>query len=329
MKIGIDLGTANVLVYVKGRGVVIQEPSVVAVSDDNHIVAVGEEAREMIGRTPGNITAIRPMKDGVIADYVITEAMLRYFIKKAGRSMTRPDVMISVPSGVTSVEKRAVRDAALKAGAREAYLIEEPLAAAIGANVPISGPSGNMIIDIGGGTSEIAVIALGGIVVSASLRVGGNRFDEAIANYIRKKYNLMVGERTAEDVKIQIGAALPLERELQMDVRGRDLIAGLPRTIPLTSSEVIEALEQPLQQIVGSVRQVLEQTPPELSSDIIDKGMVMSGGGALLRNIDKLLTQVTGVPCHVAEDPLNCVALGTGRALEHFDFFKKSLVQRV
>jgi len=329
MKIGIDLGTANVLVYVKGRGVVIQEPSVVAVSDDNHIIAVGEEAREMIGRTPGNITAIRPMKDGVIADYVITEAMLRYFIRKAGRSMTKPDVMISVPSGVTSVEKRAVRDAALKAGAREAYLIEEPLAAAIGANVPISGPSGNMIIDIGGGTSEIAVIALGGIVVSASVRVGGNRFDDAIASYIRKKYNLMVGERTAEDVKIQIGAALPLERELQMEVRGRDLIAGLPRTIPLTSSEVTEALEQPLQQIVAAVRQVLEQTPPELSSDIIDKGMVMSGGGALLRNIDKLLTQVTGVPCHVAEDPLNCVALGTGRALEHFDFFKKSLVPRI
>jgi rod shape-determining protein MreB len=329
MKIGIDLGTANVLVYVKGRGVVIQEPSVVAVSDDNHIIAVGEEAREMIGRTPGNITAIRPMKDGVIADYVITEAMLRYFIRKAGRSLTKPDVMISVPSGVTSVEKRAVRDAALKAGAREAYLIEEPLAAAIGANVPISGPSGNMIIDIGGGTSEIAVISLGGIVVSASVRVGGNRFDDAIASYIRKKYNLMVGERTAEDVKIQIGAALPLERELQMEVRGRDLIAGLPRTIPLTSSEVTEALEQPLQQIVAAVRQVLEQTPPELSSDIIDKGMVMSGGGALLRNIDKLLTQVTGVPCHVAEDPLNCVALGTGRALEHFDFFKKSLVPRI
>ncbi len=329
MKIGIDLGTANVLVYVKGRGVIIQEPSVVAVSDDNHIIAVGEEAREMIGRTPGNITAIRPMKDGVIADYVITEAMLRYFIRKAGRTMTKPDVMISVPSGVTSVEKRAVRDAALKAGAREAYLIEEPLAAAIGANVPISGPSGNMIIDIGGGTSEIAVISLGGIVVSASVRVGGNRFDDAIASYIRKKYNLMVGERTAEDVKIQIGAALALERELQMEVRGRDLIAGLPRTIPLTSSEVTEALEQPLQQIVAAVRQVLEQTPPELSSDIIDKGMVMSGGGALLRNIDKLLTQVTGVPCHVAEDPLNCVALGTGRALEHFDFFKKSLVPRI
>ena len=329
MKIGIDLGTANILVYVKGKGIVIQEPSVVAVSEDNHIVAVGDEAREMIGRTPGAITAIRPMKDGVIADYVITEAMLRYFIKKAGRSFTKPDVMISVPCGVTSVEKRAVRDAAIKAGAREAYLIEEPLAAAIGANVPISGPSGNLIIDIGGGTSEIAVIALGGIVVSRSLRVGGNRFDEAIASYIRKKYNLMVGERTAEEVKIAIGTALPLERELHMEVRGRDLIAGLPRTIPFTSSEVTEALEQPLQQVVSSVRAVLEETPPELSSDIIDKGMVMSGGGALLRNIDKLLTQVTGVPCHVAENSLDCVALGTGLALEHFDFFKKSLVQRV
>jgi rod shape-determining protein MreB len=329
MKIGIDLGTANVLVYVKGKGIVIQEPSVVAVGEDNHIVAVGEEAREMIGRTPGSITAIRPMKDGVIADYVITEAMLRYFIKKAGRSLTKPDVMISVPSGVTSVEKRAVRDAALKAGAREAYLIEEPLAAAIGANVPISGPSGNMIIDIGGGTSEIAVIALGGIVVSASVRVGGNRFDEAIASYVRKKYNLMIGERTAEEVKIQIGTALPLERDLNMEVRGRDLIAGLPRTIPFTSSEAMEAMEGPLQQVVTAVRNVLEETPPELSSDIIDKGMVMSGGGALLRNIDKLLTQVTGVPCHVAENSLNCVALGTGLALEHFDFFKKSLVQRI
>jgi rod shape-determining protein MreB and related proteins len=330
MKIGIDLGTANVLVYVKGKGIVIQEPSVVAVSDDNRIVAVGEEAREMIGRTPGNITAIRPMKDGVIADYVITEAMLRFFISKATRgriSFSRPDVMISVPAGVTSVEKRAVRDAALKAGAREAFLIEEPLAAAIGANVPISGPSGSMVIDIGGGTSEIAVIALGGIVVSTSLRVGGNRFDESIASYVRKKYNLMIGERTAEEVKIEIGTALPLERELSMEVRGRDLIAGLPRTIPLTSSEVMEAIEAPLQQLVAAVRMVLEQTPPELSSDIIDKGMILTGGGSLLRNIDKLLTQVTGVPCHVAENPLNSVALGTGLALEHFDFFRKSLVQ--
>jgi rod shape-determining protein MreB len=332
MKIGIDLGTANILVYVKGKGIVITEPSVVAVSDDNRIVAVGEEAREMIGRTPGNIQAIRPMKDGVIADYVITEAMLRHFIGKATKnriSISRPEVMISVPAGVTSVEKRAVRDAALKAGAKEAFLIEEPLAAAIGANVPISGPSGNMIIDIGGGTSEIAVIALGGIVVSHSLRVGGNKFDESIATYIRKKYNLMVGERTAEEVKMAIGTALPLEREMTMEVRGRDLIAGLPRTIPITSSEVMEAIEAPLQQLVAAVRTVLEQTPPELSSDIIDKGMVMSGGGSLLRNSDKLLTQVTGVPCHVAENPLNCVALGTGLALEHFDFFKKSLVQAI
>jgi rod shape-determining protein MreB len=332
MKIGIDLGTANVLVYLKGKGIVITEPSVVAVSDDNRIVAVGEEAREMIGRTPGNIHAIRPMKDGVIADYVITEAMLSHFIGKVRKGrvgFSKPEVMISVPAGVTSVEKRAVRDAALKAGAKEAYLIEEPLAAAIGANVPISGPSGNMIIDIGGGTSEIAVIALGGIVVSHSLRVGGNRFDEAIATYIRKKYNLMVGERTAEQVKIEIGTALPLERELTMEVRGRDLIAGLPRTIPITSSEVMEAIEAPLQQLVAAVRAVLEQTPPELSSDIIDKGMVMSGGGSMLRNVDKLLTQVTGVPCHVAENPLDCVALGTGLALEHFDFFKKSLVQQI
>ncbi len=330
MKIGIDLGTANVLVHVEGKGIVIQEPSVVAVVDDNRIRAVGEEAREMIGRTPGNIHAIRPMKDGVIADYVITEAMLRFFIGKAthGRlAFSRPEVMISVPAGVTSVEKRAVRDAALKAGAKEAFLIEEPLAAAIGANVPISGPSGNMVIDIGGGTSEIAVIALGGIVVSTSLRVGGTKFDEHIASYIRKKYNLMIGERTAEEVKIAIGTALPLERELSMEVRGRDLIAGLPRTIPITSSEVMEAIEGPLQQLVAAVRQVLEQTPPELSSDIIDKGMVMSGGGSLLRNIDKLLTQVTGVPCHVAENALNCVALGTGEALKHYGFFKKSLVQ--
>ena len=310
MNIGIDLGTANVLVHVEGKGIVIQEPSVVAVDDEGRIRAVGEDARQMIGRTPGNIHAIRPMKDGVIADYVITEAMLRFFINKAmaGRIRLRlsgPVVMISVPAGVTSVEKRAVKDAALKAGAREAYLIEEPLAAAIGANVPISGPSGNMVIDIGGGTSEVAVIALGGIVVSTSLRVGGNKFDEHIASYIRKKYNLMIGERTAEEVKITIGTALPLERELSMEVRGRDLIAGLPRTIPITSSEVMEAIELPLQQLVAAVRHVLEQTPPELSSDIIDKGMVMSGGGALLRHIDKLLTQVTGVPCHVAENALN------------------------
>jgi rod shape-determining protein MreB len=329
MKIGIDLGTANILVYVKGKGVVLNEPSVVAISDDdNRLVAVGEEAREMIGRTPGNVRAIRPMRDGVIADYLITEAMLRYVIDKVARGFRffKPEVMISVPSGVTSVEKRAVRDAALKAGAKDAYLIEEPLAAAIGSNVPISGPSGNMIIDIGGGTSEIAVIALGGIVVSQSVRVGGNRFDEAIANYIRRKYNLMIGDRTAEEVKIQIGSALPLDEPLTMEVKGRDMIAGLPRTIPISSAEVTEAIEQPLQQIVTAVRNVLEQTPPELSSDIIDKGMVMSGGGSLLRNLDTLLTQVTGIPCHVAENALNCVAVGTGMALEHFGTFLKSLV---
>jgi rod shape-determining protein MreB len=332
MKIGIDLGTANVLVYVKGKVIVITEPSVVAVSDDNRIVAVGEEAREDdradAGQHPGHPADEGPGHRRL--RHHRGDAPLLHRQGHQGRiGFNRPEVMISVPAGVTSVEKRAVRDAALKAGAREAFLIEEPLAAAIGANVPISGPSGNMIIDIGGGTSEIAVIALGGIVVSHSLRVGGNKFDESIATYIRKKYNLMIGERTAEEVKIQIGTALPLEREMTMEVRGRDLIAGLPRTIPITSSEVMEAIEAPLQQLVAAVRSVLEQTPPELSSDIIDKGMVMSGGGALLRNIDRLLTQVTGVPCHVAEDPLNCVALGTGLALEHFDFFKKSLVQQI
>lgn len=328
MKIGIDLGTANILVYIKGKGVVLNEPSVVAISeDDNRIVAVGEEARQMIGRTPGNLRAIKPMRDGVIADYVMTEAMLRYVLNKVARvRLFKPDVMISVPSGVTSVEKRAVRDAAIKAGARDAYLIEEPLAAAIGANVPISGPSGNMIIDIGGGTSEIAVIALGGIVVSTSLRVGGNKFDEAITNYIRRKYNLMIGDRTAEEVKITIGSAMPLDEPLSMDVKGRDMIAGLPRTIPITSGEITEAVEAPVQQIISAVRYVLEETPPELSSDIIDKGMVMSGGGSLLRNLDRLLTQVTGIPCHVAENALNSVAVGTGLALEHFHVFRKYLV---
>ncbi|PZR62486.1 MAG: rod shape-determining protein [Chloroflexi bacterium] len=330
MKIGIDLGTANILVYVKGKGVVLNEPSVVAISeDDNRVVAVGEQAREMIGRTPQNVRAIRPMKDGVIADYVITEAMLRYVLQRVARGRIfkfRPDVMISVPSGVTSVEKRAVRDAALKAGARDAFLIEEPLAAAIGSNVPISGPSGNMIIDIGGGTSEIAVIALSAIVVSASVRVGGNKFDEAITNYIRRKYNLMIGDRTAEEVKIQVGSALPLDVPLSIEVKGRDMIAGLPRTIPITSAEVTEAIELPMQQIIAAVRNVLEQTPPELSSDIIDKGMVMTGGGSLLRNFDTMLTQVTGIPCHVAENALNSVAVGTGRALEQLPAFRRSLV---
>jgi rod shape-determining protein MreB len=328
MKIGIDLGTANILVYVKGRGVVLNEPSVVAIAEDeNRILAVGEEAREMIGRTPGNVRAIRPMRDGVIADYLITEAMLRYVINKVSRiRLIGPEVMISVPTGVTSVEKRAVKDAALRAGARSAYLISEPLAAAIGAAMPISGPSGNMIVDIGGGTTEIAVIALGGIVVAESVRVGGNRLDEAIAGYVRRRYNLMIGDRTAEEVKIGIGSAMPMETPLRMDVKGRDLIAGLPRTVPITSTEITEAIEQPLQQIIGAVRSVLEQTPPELSSDIIDKGMVLTGGGALLRNLDTLLTQVTGIPAHVAENALFSVAVGTGMALEQLPAFRRSLV---
>jgi rod shape-determining protein MreB len=332
-QIGIDLGTANVIVYVRGKGIVLTEPSVVALAQDENsrsprIVAVGEEARLMIGRTPGSITALKPMRDGVIADYVITEHLLRHFINKiAGRvRLFQPELMISVPSGVTSVERRAVKDAAIRAGARTAHLIEEPLAAAIGANIPISGPSGNMIIGMGGGTAEIAVISLGGIVVSRSVRFAGNKLDEAIASFIRRRYNLMIGERTAEDVKIQIGSALPMDPELTMEVRGRDLIAGLPRTITVGSNEITEAMEPVLQQIVNAVKGVLEATPPELASDIIDKGMVLSGGGALLRNMDKLLTQVTGVACYVAENPLYCVAKGTGLALEHLDFFKRSLV---
>ncbi|MFN2520184.1 MAG: rod shape-determining protein [Candidatus Limnocylindria bacterium] len=332
-QIGIDLGTANVIVYVRGRGIVLSEPSVVALVRDEpsarpRIVAVGEEARLMIGRTPGGITALRPMRDGVIADYVITEHMLRHFIDRvSGRiRLFHPELMICVPSGVTSVERRAVKDAALRAGAREAYLIEEPLAAAIGANLAISGPSGNLIIDIGGGTAEIAVISLGGVVVSRSVRAAGNKLDDAIASFVRKRYNLLIGERTAEDIKIQIGSAIPLDPELTMEVRGRDLIAGLPRTITIRSNEVSEAMEPVLGQIVGAVKAVLEETPPELGSDVIDKGMVLSGGGALLRNMDRLLTQVTGVACYAADNPLYCVAKGTGLALEHFEFFKKSLV---
>ncbi|MFM8279910.1 MAG: rod shape-determining protein [Candidatus Limnocylindrus sp.] len=328
MKIGIDLGTANVLVFVQGSGITVREPSVVAINEKDQIVAVGQEAKDMLGRTPGSISAIRPLRDGVIADYVVTEAMLRYFIKKgtAGRiSLGRPDVLVSVPAGSTSVEKRYVLDAARQAGAGKAYLIEEPMAAAIGAELPISGPSGNMIVNIGGGTAEIAVLSLSDIVVSKSARVGGNRMDEAIALYIRRKYNLMIGDRTAEQVKFEIGSALPLEDELTMMVKGRDMIAGLPREIKITSTEVTEGLEVPLRNLLDAIRSVLEQTPPELSADIIDKGIVLSGGGALLRNMDRLVTAVTGVACHVATDPLSCVAKGTGIALEHFDVFAKSI----
>jgi rod shape-determining protein MreB len=327
-QIGIDLGTVNVLVFVRGKGIALREPSVVAISNiDNRIVAVGEEARLMLGRTPETIEVMRPMRGGVIADYVVTEAMLRYFISKVcGRfRLFRPDVMISVPVGVTSVESRAVRDAAIEAGSKTAYLIPEPLAAALGADMPIHTPTGNMIVNIGGGASEAAVIAVNGIVVSNSTRVGGIRIDEAIAAYIRRKYNLLIGDQTAEEIKIQIGSALPLEDELRMDVRGRDQVTGLPKTITISSDEVTEAIVEPLAAIAATVRAVLEKTPPELASDIIDRGIVMAGGGSLLRNVDRFLIGETGVPCHVTEDPLACVALGAGKALEQYNVLKRSL----
>lgn len=328
--IGIDLGTANVLVFVKGKGIVLNEPSVVAISTkDGRVKAVGRAAYEMLGRTPDTVEVVRPLQDGVISDYLVTEAMLKTFIAKAlGRfSMFKPTVMICIPAGVTSVEQRAVRDAAMQAGAREVYLIGEPLAAAIGARIPVDSPTGSMVIDIGGGTTEIAVIALNGIVVKNSIRVGGDKLDQSIALYIRRKYNLLIGGRMAEDLKINIGSALPLEpaEELVMEVRGRDQVAGLPRTIEVRTNEVVEAISEPLEQIVSAVRQVLENTPPELASDIIDRGMVMTGGGALVRHIDELLTQVTGIPCFVADNPLACVAVGTGMALENLEVLKDSL----
>ncbi len=326
--IGIDLGTANVLVYVKGRGIVLNEPSVVAYSAaDNRVVAVGTHARQMLGRTPGRIIVSRPMRDGVIADYLVTEAMLRYFIGKVvGKySLFRPVVMVCIPAGVTNVESRAVLDATIQAGAKEAHLIPEPLAAAIGANIPISSPSGNMVVDIGGGTCEAAVISLNDIVVSASIRVAGNKLDEMIQTYVRRKYNLIIGDRTAEEIKIAIGSALPLDRELEVEIRGRDTIDGLPKTRAITSSEVTEAISEGLSAIVSNVKTVLEQTPPELAADVADKGMILTGGGALLRNLDRLLAHETGVPAYVADDPLSCVAIGSGRALEHFAIFKDSL----
>jgi len=328
-KIGVDLGTANVLVYVKGHGIVVQEPSMVAISiSDQKIVAVGEEARAMLGRVPEAIEVLHPLRDGVIADYIVTEAMLRYFINRiVGRfRLFRPIVMVSVPVGVTSVEERAVRDAARQASGREAYVIPEPLAAAIGAGMPIDTPTGNMVVDVGGGTSEAAVVAMYGIVVSSSVRVGGLKLDEAISSYIRRKYNLMIGEQTAEEVKLTVGSALPLDEALEMEVRGRDQVAGLPRTITITSHEVTDAMAEPLSSIVGVVKSVLEQTPPELASDIIDRGMLLTGGGALLRNIDRLLTKETGVPCYLAENPMACVALGAGRALDIYDAIRRSML---
>ncbi|MFV9506042.1 MAG: rod shape-determining protein [Oscillochloridaceae bacterium umkhey_bin13] len=327
-KIGIDLGTANVLVYVKGRGIVLSEPSVVALSTrDGRVRAVGADALAMLGREPESIEVVRPMRNGVIADYVVTEAMLKHFINRAaGRfRVAKPEVMICIPAGVTSVEMRAVRYAALEAGAGRAFLIREPLAAAIGANIPVAQPSGNLIIDIGGGTTEVAVISLNDIVVSTSVRVGGNKFDEAIAAYVKRKHNVLIGERTAESIKIEIGSALPLDRPLTTQVRGRDQVAGLPRTIEIDSNEITEALQEPLEAIVNAVRAVLVETPPELSSDIIDKGMVMTGGGSMLRRINELLTEVTGVPCYVADQPASCVAIGTGLALENIEILRDSL----
>jgi rod shape-determining protein MreB len=327
-ELGIDLGTVNVLVHLRGRGIVLQEPSVVAISSqEGKIVAVGEEAKAMLGRTPEAIEVIRPLRDGVIADYRVTQRMLQYFIGKAsgGVGLFRPRVMISVPYGVTSVEKRAVREAALEAGASRAHLIPEPLAGALGAGLPIETASGNMVVDMGGGASEAAVISVNGIVVANSVRVAGLRMDEAIAGYIRRKYNLMIGQPTAEEIKIRIGSAIPLEEDLQMEVQGRDQVAGLPRTVTITTEEVTEALIEPLSAMIGVVKGVLERTPPELSSDIIDRGMVLIGGGAMLRKIDELITRETGVPAYVADAPIACVSLGAGKALERYEILRRTI----
>lgn len=329
-RIGIDLGTANILVYVVGEGVVLNEPTVVAVrADDNKVVAVGQEAKEMLGRTPGNIVATRPLKDGVIADYVITQDMLAYFIDKvSGRSrFVKPEVMVCIPSGVTQVEKRAVLDATMASGARAVYLIEEPLAAAIGAKIPIAQATGHMIMDSGGGTTDIAVISLGGVVVHKSIRQAGNKLEEAIANYIRKRFNLLVGERTAEEIKITIGTALvePHDEKKSIEIRGRDSVSGLPRAIEISNIEVNEAIIPVLKLMVATIRETFEITPPELASDIIDKGIVLSGGTCMLHNLDKFITRETGVPSYVAEDPLYCVVRGTGVALENLELYKRSI----
>ncbi len=324
--IGIDLGTANTLVYVRDKGVVLREPSVVAVQAGTNIpLAVGNEAKRMLGRTPGNIVAIRPLKDGVIADFEVTEAMLRYFIQKVHnrRNMVSPRVVVAVPSGITEVEKRAVKDSATHAGAREVYLIEEPMASAIGCGLPVQEPAGNMIIDMGGGTTEVAIISLAGIVFSRSVRVAGDELDEALVQYMKRVYNLMIGERTAEEIKIKIGSAYPLEKETTMEVKGRDLVAGLPKTLTITSQEVREAIQEPVNTIVETVRYTLERCPPELSADLVDRGIVLAGGGALLRGLDKLLAEETGLPVHVADDPLSAVVMGTGIVLNELNFLRK------
>ena len=329
LDMGIDLGTANTLVHVKGKGIIIREPSVVAVDKaNNEVLAIGAEAKQMIGRTPGHIIAIRPMKDGVIADFDITQSMLKFFIKKAigKNSLVRPRIVVGVPSGVTEVEKRAVIDATVQAGAREAYLIEEPMAAAIGAGLPVQEATGSMVVDIGGGTCEVAVISLGGIVVSKSIRTGGDAMDDAIVRYIRKTFSLLIGERTAEEVKINIGTAMPLENPEEMDIRGRDLVSGLPKNITINSNQVCEALNEPVTNILDAVRNTLERTPPELAADIMDRGVVMTGGSSLLRNLDRIMSRDTGMPVYVSDDALSCVALGTGLAVENVDVYKKGFM---
>ncbi|OGQ86905.1 MAG: rod shape-determining protein [Deltaproteobacteria bacterium RIFOXYA12_FULL_58_15] len=326
--LAIDLGTSNTLIYVKGKGIVCDEPSVVAVQKDSRggrkILAVGREAKDMIGRTPGSVSAIRPIKDGVIADFEVTEAMLRYFIHKAHnrRAMVKPRIVICVPNGITEVEKRAVRESAESAGAREVYLIEEPMAAAIGAELPVADPSGNMIVDIGGGTTEVAVISLAGIVYSRSIRVGGDKMDEAIIQHIKRRYNLLIGERTAEEIKMEIGNAYPLDEPMSMQVKGRDMIAGVPRTVEITSDEVREALAEPVTAIIETVRMALERTPPELAADIVDKGIVLAGGGALLKNLAVLLREETRLPVMIADNPMSCVVLGTGKVLDQLELLK-------
>jgi rod shape-determining protein MreB and related proteins len=326
----VDLGTANTLVYVRGRGIVLSEPSVVAIDQrSGEVHAVGIEAKRMLGRTPGTITAIRPLKDGVIADFDVTEQMLRHFIEKAnGNRFAHPRVIVCVPSGVTGVEKRAVEEATISAGARQAYLIEEPMAAAIGAGLPVSDPTGNMIVDIGGGTTEVAVISLGGIVVSQSIRVGGDEMDEAIVNHLRKEYKLLIGQQTAEEVKLEIGSAWPLPEEVQAEVRGRDMLSGLPKTVVLGSEDVRRALDEPVTQIIDAIRGTLDKTPPELAADIMDRGIVMAGGGALLSGLDERLRHETHMPVHVAESPLTCVAVGSGRSLEEFEAIHRSAKAR-
>lgn len=329
--IGIDLGTANTLVHVRGKGIAVREPSVVAIdTDNNKVLAVGNAAKDMIGRTPGNITAIRPMRDGVIAAFDVTQTMLREFIKKVSKTsfLSKPRVVICIPSGITEVEKRAVEEATLQAGAREVFLIEEPMAAAIGAKLPVEEPTGSMVVDIGGGTSEVAVISLGGIVTCRSVRVAGDAFDAAIVAYVKREHNLMIGDRTGEAAKVEIGSAYELDEELFMTIRGRDMLSGLPKNVTISSREVREALSEPIMEIVESIKTTLEKTPPELSSDIIDRGITLTGGGALIRGLDKLITRETGIPVYVAKAPLDCVALGTGKVLEELDVLRKVLINK-